>query len=220
MKKITPPLAIACVFTLFGSLGNTYARDIVSKKLPHISPTSKAPSEVQSTDGGFFDNDDLYIIQQINKERTSRGLNALRLFYYSGTNHTAAWVKNKGDREVLEHANDIVVGLPRGFKSAGENAGRGGTAKGIMRGYMGSSGNRANILKPSYNAVVSASYRARNRQGRLIFYNVVRFMALPNLTGYELPPAPFTVAGTPCTVLGTHRNDTIITDKPEHVVLA
>jgi len=94
MKKTTPSLAIACVFTLLGSLGNTYAQDIISRALPHISPTSLTRSEVQSTDEGFFDNYDLEIIERINKARTDRGLNALRLFYYSGTNHTAAWTKS------------------------------------------------------------------------------------------------------------------------------
>jgi len=237
MKKITPSLCFkACLLVTSLSFSSTYAQDIISRALPNMSAEHPAPTQVQSTDGGFFNNYDLEVIQEVNRERTDRGLNALQLFHYAGTNQTAVWTRHRADNNIpaAHPAADgpfggITRGLPEDIRFAGEVAnGANGdspteipTAASIVRGYMLSEDHKDILLTPGVNVIVSASYtKIYPANGMLMLYNTIRVITVADLSDYDFAPAPFTIGDHKCTVLGTNRDDTIITDKAEHVVMA
>jgi len=227
MKEITPLLFVkACASIIFLSISSAYAQDIISDTLPTMRAAHPAPTEVQSTDGGFFNNFDLEILQRINQERVNGGLDPLRLFHYEGANETAAWTKYRADngiRAAHPQNRGVDAGLPGGVYAAEiANGATSPTPADLVRGYMLSERHRAIIMTPKANVAVSASYVGLDprNNGLPMTFNTVRIIDHPDSSSYGMPPAPFTIAGEKCTVLGTNGNDTIITDKPEHIVMA
>ncbi|UDY23244.1 CAP domain-containing protein [Nocardioides sp. Kera G14] len=90
------------------------------------------------------------ILRLVNRERTSRGLRALRPLKCA--NRFAAELANQMDRENSFHHSNLASLLPRcGLQEAGENIEIGArSAKATVRAWMHSPGHRANILTASY----------------------------------------------------------------------
>jgi len=215
--KTTKTLIGAGLLVLL-SIGGAYAQANVSHQLPSMTATNPAPAQVQSTTGGFFNQDDLIFVQLINKERTDRGLQRLRLFHYSGTNQAAVWSKSMADTNKLKHASDIAFGISVGWRVTGENVGVGGVTESqrdesiphnLIEDFMDSPSHKANILKPEFNAVVSASYSKTRPNGVTLLYTTHRFIELVNPTTYGFAPNPFKIGDKYCTIMGTNGADTI-----------
>lgn len=123
-------------------------------------------------------------IDGINEERAAIGAQPL-VMYVDMRTAAREWTEDMVSRETLEHASNIVGGIPDGWIAAGENVGRGGTVPGLMRAFMRSDGHRENLLNPDYTHIgVGVAITPRN-----VMYTTHRFAAVP---GGALPDNPST----------------------------
>lgn len=121
----------------------------------------------------------------INSERTSRGLNALEV-YWDLTDDARTWTAQMIADGQISH-NPNLAAVTSGWSSLGENVGVGPNVDRLHRAFMDSSGHRANILG-DFNYVGVGADRAPD--GNL--YITVVFMKGPD--GLVSPPTTTTTA--------------------------
>lgn len=85
------------------------------------------------------------VFDQTNQERTSRGLPAFT--YSEGIEASAQpWAEHMAATGQLDHNPSYSSEIPAGWSRAGENIAMGYPPDGVVAGWMGSPGHRANIL--------------------------------------------------------------------------
>ena len=85
------------------------------------------------------------ILDQTNKERTSRGLSAL--VYSEGVEGAAQpWAEHMAETQSLEHNPKYDSQIPPGWSKAAENIAAGYAPSAVVAAWMTSAGHRANIL--------------------------------------------------------------------------
>jgi len=128
---------------------------------------------------GFVSEADAYFIQEINRQRTDRGLPALQVYKYldsklMGKTPASQWAKWTAKNQRLIHSSQISEGMPPNCQ-VGENMGRGSDPARIMQAFLDSRTHRANILRKNFTQMVSVTYR--NKKG--IYYTCHRFVSPP-----------------------------------------
>lgn len=139
----------------------------VNTSLTFLGGTTVIPAQLEelvSLEGGFVTDSrnilEAEVIELVNKERTSRGLQAL--------NHNDVLAKltrlksqDMADKNYFDHQSptygspyDMMNSFGITYQNAGENIARGqATAKMVMEGWMNSPGHRENILKEEYQEI-------------------------------------------------------------------
>ncbi|WP_411675950.1 CAP domain-containing protein [Caproicibacter sp.] len=138
---------------------------------PSKSSSSGTPASSGSTATGTYADFQNQVLQLVNKERTSRGLNALSMD--SALNKTAT-LKSQDMAKLgyFDHTSptygspfDMMKQFGISYRTAGENIAMGQTSPTqVMNGWMNSEGHRANILNSSFTKIGIGV--AQNSSGR------------------------------------------------------
>ena len=133
-------------------------------------------------------------LASVNSERAAVGLQPLVLDQGMSTS-AREWTFSMASRGVLEHADNIIGGVPDGWMGAGENVGRGGTVRGLMGAFMASPGHRDNLLDPDFTHFGVGVYVSVDN----VMYTTHRFAAVPGTPSPEPTPIPATPTPVPPT---------------------
>ncbi|OCN00842.1 hypothetical protein A7X67_08105 [Clostridium sp. W14A] len=145
----------SCSQTPSGSVSSKPATSAPSK-----SSSSGTAASSGSTATGTYADFQNQVLQLVNKERTSRGLNALSMD--SALNKTAT-LKSQDMAKLgyFDHTSptygspfDMMKQFGISYRTAGENIAMGQTSPTqVMNGWMNSEGHRANILNSSFTKI-------------------------------------------------------------------
>ncbi len=148
---------------------------------------------------------ELQFVQQLNAERSARGLAPL-IVDASMTVAARDWSDDMADGQILAHAPDITVGAPNGWRLVGENVGRGSSVGRLMDAFMNSPGHRANVLNTRFDRVGVGV--ATGDDGRM--YTTHRFADAPTNTPTCKGKTATIVALPGITTVGTSGDDVIV----------
>ena len=105
-----------------------------------------------TSSGQITSSDEKAFLDLVNKERTSRGLAALKMSY--GARQVARdWSHTMAADDKLYHRPDLAAPFTGGWTRLGENVGVGWSVGSLHDAFMNSSGHRANVLGSSYRWV-------------------------------------------------------------------
>lgn len=122
-----------------------------------LALTALAPTTAGGNSCWVYKSADKAMAKKVNKARSNNGLVKLTLdpeMSKVARSHSKTMAKKAS----LYHTKNLGQKVTN-WKSLGENVGYGSTVKQLHQLFMGSSGHRANILKPSYRYVGVGSTR-------------------------------------------------------------
>jgi uncharacterized YkwD family protein len=149
------------VIEVIGKLGNWYVVHLPDDTVGAIAGWYTKPYQAQQAEQGktIASQEELYMLQLINNERTSRGLKPLQM---DNDLVKIARLKSKDmiDNNYFDH-NSPTYGSPFKmmqdfgiqFRYAGENLAGNQSVDAAHKALMNSPGHRENILKPEYNYI-------------------------------------------------------------------
>jgi uncharacterized YkwD family protein len=143
-----------CPQTPSGDVSSQSSGNVPSTSSESVS--SSSPSSTDSATGTYADFQN-QVLQLVNKERTSRGLNALTLDA-SLTKTATLKSEDMANLGYFDHNSptygspfDMMKQFGISYQTAGENIAMGQTSpEQVMTGWMNSEGHRANILNASF----------------------------------------------------------------------
>lgn len=151
------------VIEVIGKLGNWYVVHLPDNTVGAIASWYTKPYQPQNTGSSsgnaYASQEELYMLELINKERTSRGLNPLKM---DNDLVRLARLKSKDmiDNNYFSHHSptygspfDMMRDFGIQYKYAGENLAGNRSVEAAHQALMNSEGHRANILKPEYNYI-------------------------------------------------------------------
>lgn len=137
-----------------------------------VSPSASSAADTGT--GKDFSSFQNQVVQLVNQERTSRGLNALKVntaLAHSATLKSEDMAKlNYFDHNSPTYGSpfEMMQQLGINYRTAGENIAKGQTTpEQVMQGWMNSDGHRKNILNPSFTEIGVGI--AKNSQGQYIW---------------------------------------------------